>query len=80
MFQLGGLEPFSALPAPKQHWLWGNLYDFTINKRLQFHLVCQRWHQQLGPIYRCAALSSSSATCLADTNRGTVQCAADSPE
>lgn len=53
--QSGGLKPFSALPAPKQHWLWGNLYDFTIGKRLQFHLVCQRWHQQLGPIYRCAA-------------------------
>ena len=48
----GGLKPFSAMPAPPQTFLLGNLPDLTKGERIQLHLVLQRWAKQLGPIYR----------------------------
>ena len=49
----GGLKPFSAMPAPPQTFLLGNLPDLTKGDRMQFHLVLQRWAEQLGPVFRC---------------------------
>ena len=49
----GGLKPFSAMPAPPQTFLLGNLPDLTKGERMQFHLILQRWAEQLGPVFRC---------------------------